>query len=156
MLIFLFFPVVQDEHKFTQSARFELAREDPIWFLVRRLNHSAMTACGLLDSSKSLLMFSVFCRLKSVYLSIKMSIKTQQHSNAEVHVDFFSVFLYSCRSRWACSSKIRSQQDSNLRGKIPSDFESDALTTRPWLLADFSILISLFWCFLSSICFPVD
>ena len=37
MLIFLFFPVVQDEHKFTQSARFELAREDPIWFLVDAL-----------------------------------------------------------------------------------------------------------------------
>ena len=28
----------------SQSARFELAQEDPIWFLVRRLNHSAMTA----------------------------------------------------------------------------------------------------------------
>ena len=64
----LCFPVVQDERKITQSARFELAREDPIWFLVRRLNHSAMTACGLLDSSKSLLMFSVFylysCRFR--------------------------------------------------------------------------------------------
>ena len=28
----------------SQLARFELAQEDPIWFLVRRLNHSAMTA----------------------------------------------------------------------------------------------------------------
>ena len=28
----------------SQSARFELAQEDPIWFLVRRLNYSAMTA----------------------------------------------------------------------------------------------------------------
>ena len=32
------------ERKMSQSARFELAQEDPIWFLVRRLNHSAMTA----------------------------------------------------------------------------------------------------------------
>ena len=31
------------------------------------------------------------------------------------------------------SEKFRSQQDSNLRRKTPSDFESDALTTRPWL-----------------------
>ena len=30
--------------------------------------------------------------------------------------------------------KERSRQDSNLRGNIPSDFESDALTTRPRLL----------------------
>ena len=28
----------------SQSARFELAQEDPIWFLVRRLNLSALTA----------------------------------------------------------------------------------------------------------------
>ena len=28
----------------SQSAWFELAQEDPIWLLVRRLNHSAMTA----------------------------------------------------------------------------------------------------------------
>ena len=32
------------ERKISQSARFELAQEDPIWFRVRRLNHSAMTA----------------------------------------------------------------------------------------------------------------
>ena len=32
------------ERKMSHSARFELALEDPIWFLVRRLNHSAMTA----------------------------------------------------------------------------------------------------------------
>ena len=32
------------ERKISQSARFELAQEDPIWFWVRRLNHSAMTA----------------------------------------------------------------------------------------------------------------
>ena len=31
------------------------------------------------------------------------------------------------------SEKFRSQQDSNLRRKTRSDFESDALTTRPWL-----------------------
>ena len=54
------------------------------------------------------------------------------------------------------SINSRSQQDSNLRGKIPSDFYSDAITTRPWLLADLQILLCLFWCFLSSICIPVD
>ena len=32
------------ERKISQSARFELAQQDPIWFRVRRLNHSAMTA----------------------------------------------------------------------------------------------------------------
>ena len=32
------------ERKMSQSARFELAQEDLIWFLVRRLNHSGMTA----------------------------------------------------------------------------------------------------------------
>ena len=32
------------EQKITQSARFELAQQDPIWFRVRRLKHSAMTA----------------------------------------------------------------------------------------------------------------
>ena len=32
----------------------------------------------------------------------------------------------------------RSRQDSNLRGETPSDFESDALTTRPRLLWIFS------------------
>ena len=32
------------ERKMSHSTRFELALEDPIWFLVRRLNHSAMTA----------------------------------------------------------------------------------------------------------------
>ncbi len=33
--------------------------------------------------------------------------------------------------------KLRSGQDSNLRGHSPSDFESDALTTRPPLPAPF-------------------
>jgi hypothetical protein len=32
------------------------------------------------------------------------------------------------------SKDIRSRQDSNLRRKIPLDFESNALTTRPRLL----------------------
>ena len=32
------------ERKISQSARFELAQQEPIWFRVRRLNHSAMTA----------------------------------------------------------------------------------------------------------------
>ena len=32
------------ERKISQSARFELAQEDTIWFRVRRLNHSAMAA----------------------------------------------------------------------------------------------------------------
>ena len=31
------------------------------------------------------------------------------------------------------SEKFRSQQDSSFRRKTPSDFQSDALTTRPWL-----------------------
>ena len=31
-------------------------------------------------------------------------------------------------------NNFRSRQDSNLRGQSPSDFESDALTTRPRLL----------------------
>ena len=32
------------ERKISQSARFELAQQDPIWFRVRRPKHSAMTA----------------------------------------------------------------------------------------------------------------
>ena len=32
------------ERKILQSARFELAQEDTIWFRVRRLNHSSMTS----------------------------------------------------------------------------------------------------------------
>ena len=73
---------------------------------------------------------------------------------AEVHVDFYlSVFLSIKMSINYAVSKIR----TCLRAKIPSDFESDALTTRPWLLADFSILISPYFEFsVFYVCFPVN
>ena len=41
--------------------------------------------------------------------------------------------LIQCNST-AQSKSIRSRQGSNLRGKIPLDFKSNALTTRPRLL----------------------
>lgn len=34
---------------------------------------------------------------------------------------------------WHIKKKIRSRQDSNLRGETPLDFKSNALTTRPRL-----------------------
>ena len=37
------------------------------------------------------------------------------------------IYKFQCLGRKIC----RSRQDSNLRGQCPSDFESDALTTRP-------------------------
>ena len=149
-------------HKITQSARFELAREDPIWFRVRRLNHSAMTACGLLDSYQSLLMFSVFYPVdldgqnntqKSMLISICFLVvqdepkKTQSaRSNLLAgRSHLISVRRLNHSAMTACGlldssksmlifsiccffpvvqdeHKLRSQQDSNLRGKIPSDF----------------------------------
>jgi hypothetical protein len=39
---------------------------------------------------------------------------------------------------------MRSRQDSNLRSQRESDFESDALTTRPRLLRDFDQNIKIF------------
>ena len=44
----------------------------------------------------------------------------------------FDSFLANCNEQ---KKIIRSRQDSNLRGQSPSDFESDALTTRPRLLS---------------------
>ena len=44
---FWYFDVLSTgERKVSQSARFELAQVDPIWFRVRRLNHSPITAWG--------------------------------------------------------------------------------------------------------------
>ena len=51
--------------------------------------------------------------------------------------DYFGLFdslMYWVLMYWVLvSEKFCSPQDSNLRRKAQSDFESDALTTRPWL-----------------------
>ena len=83
--------------------------------------------------------------------------KDRRHSGAvsswAIEEKYFSLWniqiLFFCKSReflllyvvWALhqNGKIyekmfRSRQDSNLRGKIPLDFKSNALTTRPRLL----------------------
>ena len=51
-----------------------------------------------------------------------------------VHFGLFDSLMYWVLMYWVLvSEKFCSQQDSNLVRKTPSDFESDALTTRPWL-----------------------
>ena len=101
----------------SHSARFELALEDPIWFLVRRLNHSAMTA------------WSSFYFILSV--------------NVELLCGFY--FLGNLRKyRFLAGSdrfikyvvwtdNIHSEQDWNLSWMDLSNFYSDSVSTPPWL-----------------------
>ena len=178
----------------SQSAKFELAQEDPIWFLVRRLNHSAMTAwrsfyfilsvivellCGFyflrnlrkycfLAGSGRFIKYVVWTGNIHSEQDLNLSWRTHRISNQTPSAlrhyciseslvlsvsiirswivvwlsssfEKLNIFLYFGLSEgltlcWIkVSEKCRSQQDSNLRRKTPSDYLSDALTTRPWL-----------------------
>ena len=97
--------------KISLRAEFEPAREDPIGFRVQRLNRSAIAACA----NK---------------LSALCSTSSFQCQPLEALLSFHSWFFYTKRSR--C------EQESNLRVKIPLDFESNALTTRPSHLMEIS------------------
>ena len=95
-------------------ARFEPAQEDPIGFRVQRLNHSAITSDAI--------RLSALCSTSSFQWNLLT------HG-----------FLSKAGSLSLTQKRSRCEQDSNLRGKIPLDFESNALTTRP------SQLVQLSW-----------
>ena len=171
------------ERKMSQSAKFELAQEDPIWFLVRRLNHSAMTAwrsfyfilsvivellCGFyflrnlrkycfLAGSGRFIKYVVwtgnihseqdwnlswrthrisnqtpsalrhYCISESLVLSVSI-IRSWIVVWLSSSFEKLNIFLYfglseGLRLCWIkVSEKCRSQQNSNLRRKTPSDF----------------------------------
>ena len=189
------------ERKVSQSASFELAQVDPIWFVVTRLNHSSITARRkyfYLYRSRYVCLTAVWaftflrCYVKTIFESFssvdELSCVDRKYPNSarfELELDgpmwflftrpctpqrlqfrisnfigvrhcflscpytFFSIsriylffycfglsdgLMYWVLMYWVLvSEKFRSQQDSNLRSKTPSDFESDALNFRPWL-----------------------
>ena len=87
-------------------AEIEPAREDPIGFRVQRLNHPAIAA-GAIKLSALCSTSSFQCELLDAWLPFQS------------WMFFFNTERSSCL------------QDSNLRGKSPLDFESNAVTTRP-------------------------
>ena len=93
------------ERNFSLSARFKIAQEDPIWFRVRRLNHSAMTAwqssyfhlCGsffvellcelILSQSITHLPFVGSSRLVDEFSNVDQ--KLSKSARYELHLDEF-------------------------------------------------------------------
>ena len=99
--------------KVSLQAGIEPAREDSIGFRVQRHYHSAITS----DAIKS----SALCSTSSFQWN---------------HLT--RGFLSKAGSLSLTQKRSRCEQDSNLRGKIPLDFESNALTTRPSQLVQLS------------------
>ena len=93
--------------KVSLRAGIEPAREDPIWFRGQRLYHSAITS----DAIK----LSALCSNSSF----------QWNHLTRGRVAFFPKLVLFNTKRSRC------EQDSNLRRKIPLNFESNALTIRP-------------------------
>ena len=79
---------------------------DPIGFRVQRFNHSAITSDAI--------------RLSALCSTSSFQWNHLTHG-----------FLSKAGSLSLTQIRSRCEQDSNLRGKIPLDFESNALTTRP-------------------------
>ena len=92
--------------KVSLRAGIEPAREDPIWFRGQRLYHSAITS----DAIK----LSALCSNSSF----------QWNHLTRGRVAFFPKLVLFNTKRSRC------EQDSNLRWKIPLNFESNALTIR--------------------------
>ena len=105
------------ERKMSQSARFELAQEDPIWFLVRRPNHSAMTAWRSLY-----FILSVIVELLCGFYFLKVSRKYYFLAASD---RFIKKILWT--------ENIHSEQDWNLSWMDLSNFYSDSVSTQPWL-----------------------
>ena len=70
--VWLFDVLSTGERKVSQSARFELAQEDPMWLLVWRLNRSAMTAWQSVyhDSVFTFIRRSMFVELLCEFLDV--------------------------------------------------------------------------------------
>ena len=100
--------------KVSLRAGTEPAREDPIGFRVQRLNHSAITSDAIRLSALCSTSSFQWNHLTHGYLSKAGSLSLTQ-------------------------KRSRCEQESNLRVKIPLDFESNALTTWP------SQLVQLSW-----------
>ena len=111
------------DRKYTNSGRFKLELDGPISFLFSCPEHSAMIAVRQFG-------FSTFFDIGHCFLNCPV---TSFHFLKDLPV--FPYFgLSDGLICWIMvSEKFRSQQDSNLGRKTLSDFESDALTTRPWL-----------------------
>ena len=123
------------ELKVRQSAGFELAQEDSIWFLDRLLNHSAMSARR---SAYAYLRASLFVEL---LLEIILS-------QSNTFLPFLGAFDRSMSSVvW--TEKFQSQQDSNLIWRNLFEFQSKALIALPWLHVRISTFIGVCHCFLN-------
>ena len=105
------------ERKMSQSARFELAQEDPIWFLVRRLNDSAMTAWR-----RFYFILSVIVELLCGFYFLKVSRKYHFLAASDRFI-----------KKLVWTENIHGEQDWNLSWMDLSNFYSDSVSTPPWL-----------------------
>ena len=95
--------------KISLRAGIESTRRHPIKLRVRRLIHRTVPGC--------LSVFFCSCWLVQIVCNDGYS--------------FFRSFAFVSSILLLCHKKFRCEQGSNLRGKTPLDFKSNALTTRP-------------------------
>ena len=105
------------ERKMSQSARFELAQEDPIRFQVGRLNHSAIAALR-----SYYFYLSVIVELLCGFYSLKVSRKYHFLAASDRFI-----------KKLVWTENNHSEQDWNLSWMDLSIFFSDSVSTPPWL-----------------------
>ena len=105
------------ERKVSQSATLELAQEDPIWFLVRRLNHSA------------------FAALRSYYFYLSVIVELLCGFYFLKNLRKYRFLAGSDRfiKKVVWTDNIHGEEDCILSWMDLSNFYSDSVSTPPWL-----------------------